>query len=141
MSLVEEATADIAAEVSAGDVELLVAGVAAQLLEAVVELVVFDVTEPLSVLTVLVFASSVDVATDTAESVDCSAITPPRPTRVATLAVATALRARPAGWGRFLRGFASGISRSFGWKSMRRITGTIVRETGKRSMRASANAR
>jgi hypothetical protein len=121
--------------VAVDEVEPVAAGVAPQLLEADDEVERLDATVSLlSVLTALVVELSFDVVADAPESADWTAIAPPRPTSVATLAVATALRARPAGCGRFRRGVASGISRSFGgWRSVQRISELIVRDGGKRS--------
>jgi hypothetical protein len=117
-----------------------VAGVAAQLLDVEPELFVVTVLPAArSGLTVLVLLSSVDVAVDTAASVDCSAITLPRLTSVATLAPAATLRARAAGCGRFLRGVVSGISRSLRVEVDAADQVPIVRDGGKRSMRRHAN--
>jgi two-component system response regulator MprA len=93
------------------DEEEDVAPVAAQSLEsAVVVVVVAVVPAGFVFVTVALAALTVVVA---ALSVAWRAMVPPSPSSAATLVPAAILRARRAGCGRFRRGVASGISRSF----------------------------
>jgi hypothetical protein len=97
---VEEVDDDALAPVAAQSSELAVVDVVVVAVCLVFVAVAVDV--PSAALTVVA-----------ALSVAWTAMAPPRPSRAATLVPATILRARRAGCGRFRRGFASGIARSF----------------------------